>query len=49
MNPCVLAGGMGHVQKNRDNNLGIRYAGYRFSTRCADGSRNRSHYDYHQG
>ena len=43
-----LAGGMGHVQKDRDNNLGsaVSDAGYCLSARCADGSRNRSHDDY---
>ena len=34
-----LAGGMGHVQKDRDNNLGsgVSDAGYCLSARCADG------------
>jgi hypothetical protein len=42
-----LAGGMGHVQKDRDNNLGsgVSDAGYCLSARCADGSRNGSHDD----
>ena len=46
-----LAGGMGHVQKDRDNNLGsgVSDAGYCLSAGCADGSRDRSHDDYHQG
>jgi hypothetical protein len=46
-----LAGGIGHVQKDRDNSLGsgVSDAGYRLSARCADGSRNRSDDDYHQG
>jgi hypothetical protein len=46
-----FAGGMGHVQKDRDNNLGsgVSDAGYCLSARRADGSRNRSHDDYYQG
>ena len=45
-----LAGGMGHVQKDRDNNLGsgVSDAGYCLSARRADGSRNRSHDDYYK-
>jgi len=40
--PMRLAGGMDHVQKDRDNSLG-----YCLSPCCADSSRNRSHDDYH--
>ena len=51
MEGCVWVGGMGYVQKDRDNNLGsgVSDAGYCLSARRADGSRNRSHDDYYQG
>jgi hypothetical protein len=47
--PMRLAGGMDHVQKDRDNSLGrdVGDAGYCLSPCCADSSRNRSHDDYH--
>ena len=37
--------------KDRDNNFGsgVSDAGYCLSARCADGSHNRSHDDYHHG